>query len=151
MRYIKKFNESVAKFSDDFISNVEDICLELTDDDCEIVSFFRGYYLLGKTEQAYNRLTDSSKATGTNVTTESFRICVNSKHCQWNKFNITILESTLTRLEELSSNFDFLVDVYIDYMDRYYEVVDIIDLYQDKKKWDRLERMLGTEITIIIY
>jgi hypothetical protein len=60
MRYLKTyhklFESSIDKFTEDFINNIKDICLDLTDIYYQVDVKVGTYSLMSGPEQAFNRL-----------------------------------------------------------------------------------------------
>jgi len=145
MKYLRKFNESNdGKFTDDFINNIKDICLDLSDIYYEISVEVSNYSLMSGTEQSFNRLKPGDK-----VMVEALKVNVITDS-EYNGFNIDVLSSTLERVKTFSSEFDFLVDVYIFADDEFISVDDAIYLC---RKDIRLTFPMSdyNDITIIIY
>jgi hypothetical protein len=147
MRYLRKFNESVDdKFSDDFINTIKDICLDLTDIYYKITVRNSTYSLMSGPEQAFNTLRPGDK-----VIVDSLKIDVSTNSDEVG-FDSDILRSTLERVKSFSSEFNFLVDVYVgvdDYADdEFISADDAMSLCKDDARFPMSDY---TDITIIIY
>ena len=143
MKYLRKFNESIdGKFSDNFINDIKDICLDLSDIYYDISIRVGDYSLMSGPEQSFNRLKPGDK-----VMVESLKVNVMSDS-GYNGFDIDILRSTLERVKEFSSEFDFLVDVYVLGDDEFVSVDDAISLCSKDIRFPMSDY---NDITIIIY
>lgn len=143
MKYLRKFNESNdGKFSDDFINNIKDICLDLSDIYYEISVKVSDYSLMSGPEQSFNRLKPGDK-----VMVEALKVNVISDS-EYKGFDIDVLSSTLERVKTFSSEFDFLVDVYVLGDDEFISVDDAISLCSKDVRFPMSEY---NDITIIIY
>ena len=143
MKYLRKFNESVDdKFSDDFINTIKDICLDLTDIYYKVEVRNSAYSLMSGSEQAFNTLRPGDK-----VIVDSLKIDVLTNSDEVG-FDSDILRSTLERVKSFSSEFNFLVDVYVLGDDEFISVDDAISLCSDDARFTISDY---NEITIIIY
>ena len=150
MRYLKTyhklFESSIDKFTEDFINNIKDICLDLTDVYYQVDVKVGTYSLMSGPEQAFNRLRPGDKvhvdSLNINIVTES----------PYKGFNQHIMISTLEKIKSFSSDFNFLVDVYVgvdDYADdEFISADDAMSLCKDDARFPMSDY---TDITIIIY
>jgi hypothetical protein len=146
MRYLKTyhklFESSADKFTEDFINNIKDICLDLTDIYYQVDVKVGTYSLMSGPEQAFNRLRPGDKvhvdSLNINIVTES----------PYKGFNHHIMISTLERIKSFSSDFNFLVDVYVKADDEFISVDDAMSLCKDDVRFPMSDY---TDITIIIY
>ena len=143
MKHLRKFNESIDdKFSDDFINDIKDICLDLTDIYYKVTVRKSNYSLTSGPEQAFNRLRPGDK-----VVVDSLKIDVLT-NSTYTGFDSDILKSTLERLKMFSSEFNFLVDVDVPADDEIISVDDAISLCRDDARFPISDY---NELTIIIY
>ena len=144
MKHLKTYKifESVDKFSTDFVNLIKDICLDLTDIDYK-VEVSTGKHSQMSTDQGFNRLKGGDK-----IHTDALKINVDTNREYDNGFDTTILQSTLYRIKDMSSEFNFLVDVYVLADDEFISVDDAIDLCLDTSRFPLSDY---SDITIIIY
>lgn len=145
MKYLKiyeEFESSADKFTEDFIDNIKDICLDLTDIYYQVDVKVGTYSLMSGPEQAFNRLRPGDK-----VLVDSLNIFILTES-PYKGFNHNIMISTLERIKSFSSDFNFLVDVYVTADDEFISVDDAMSLCKDDVRFPMSDY---TDIMIIIY
>jgi|688.fasta_scaffold475911_2 hypothetical protein len=120
MRYLKTYKifESVDKFENDFVSLIKNILSDLTDIDYN-VHISTGKHSQMSTEQSFNRFKRGS------VMADALKIRVYTDSIG---FNVDVLKPVLEDIKNISTDFNFLVDIYIPEDDEYVSVDDAIDL-----------------------
>ena len=140
MKHLKKYKifESTSKFSDEFINIIRDICLELKDSDYTVDISESMYNLINGSDRAFNSLNKGDK-----VLTDCLEIKVKSPDLvggRWLEINTDILYPIIETIIDVSSDFNFLVDIYIPY-EGYIEAENI------KEK----EKEIDNILSILIY
>jgi hypothetical protein len=120
MRYLKTYKifESVDKFENDFVSLIKNILSDLTDIDYNVHTS-TGKHSQMSTEQSFNRFKRGS------LMADALKIRVYTDSIG---FNVDVLKPVLEDIKNISTDFNFLVDIYIPEDDEYVSVDDAIDL-----------------------